>query len=206
MINNNKKNKIGILGGTFNPIHNGHLILAQNALEFCDLDNILFIPSGCSYFKDQSLILPKNERIKMVSLAIENNDKFILSTIETEKEGNSYTYETLTELTNNNPNSDYYFIIGADTLYSIETWKNPDIIFSLSNIIVAPRDYKNQIELKKQADYLRNKFNANIIILDSPNIDISSTVLRNKVKNNKSIKYYVPDNLYEYIKSQKFYL
>lgn len=204
-MNVNTNNKIGILGGTFNPIHIGHLLLAQNSLEFCDLSKVLIMPSGCSYLKDQSLILPKKDRINMVKLAIEDNPQFELSTIETDRDGNTYTYETLLQLTEENPNNLYYFIIGADTLFSIETWKNPQIIFDNAKIIVAPRDIEGIDKLNIQAKKLQSKFNVDIIILDTPCFNISSTQIRNNLKLGKSLKYYIPDKVLQYINNNNLY-
>ena len=119
--------KIGILGGTFNPIHTGHLILAENAYEFMGLDQVLFIPSGVSY-------------LKLVELAIASNPHFALSTIETDRKGNSYTYETLKELKAQNPDAELYFICGADVMMSIHTWKEPASILKYASLVVAPRN------------------------------------------------------------------
>lgn len=197
--------KIGILGGTFNPIHNGHLILAQNALEFCNLEKVLFMPSGCSYLKNQSLILPKNRRIDMVEFAIEDNPCFELSTIETDRAGNTYTYETLQQL-HSISKDEYYFIVGDDTLFSIETWRNPDIIFDLATLVVAPRDFIDINKILTKKITLEQKFNANIIILDTPNIDISSHMIREKIKSSESFKDYLPEKVYDYIILNNLYI
>lgn len=197
--------KIGILGGTFNPIHIGHLILAQNALDFCKLSEVIFVPTGCSYLKDQRLILPKNERLTMVKLAIEDNPMFSFSTVETDLEGNTYTCETLERLKIQYPEDELCFIIGADTLYSIDTWKNPDKIFSLCSIIAAPRDNHSVDDLNKQIKYLEDRFAAKIYLLNSENIDISSSTIRNKIANNESARYYLPKNVSDYIDNNQFY-
>ena len=105
--------KVGILGGTFNPIHIGHLILAEQAYDEYKLDEILFIPTGISHFKDPNVVLDKKKRISMTGGAIDDNPHFALSTIETDRPGNSYTYETLEELKRVNPDTEYYLIVGA---------------------------------------------------------------------------------------------
>lgn len=198
--------KIGILGGTFNPIHTGHLILAENAYNLYDLDVVLIMPTGCSYLKDQSQIAPKNDRIAMVLSAISNNDHFLLSTVETDREGNTYTCDTLKELKSIYSDSELYYIIGADTLYSIESWYHPQEIFDLTNIIAAPRDMRSFDELKQQADYLMNKYNGSISLMQTSNIDISSHELRDRVKSGHGIRYYVPDGVYEYINNNHLYV
>lgn len=202
---NKIQNKIGILGGTFNPIHNGHLILAQNALEYCDLDKILIMPSGISYLKDPSLIVSKEHRINMVKEAIRGNDKFELSLIETNRAGNSYTCDTLTELKKSDPDSVLYFIIGADTLFNIEYWKNPQIIFDNCIIVCTCRDHVANESLVLKRDKLISKYNANVIIMDYPDIDISSTFIREKISTGKNAQYYLQPSVWDYILKHNLY-
>ena len=121
--------KVGIMGGTFDPIHNGHLVIAQAALDTMNLDEVLFIPSGTPYLKDLTTVLSKKERVSMTGLAIEDNPGFALSTIEIDREGNSYSYETLEELKKQNPDVEYYFILGADSLLYLEKWKLANFIY-----------------------------------------------------------------------------
>ena len=101
--------KVGIMGGTFDPIHYGHLILAQNALDTFSLDEILFVPSGTPWLKESTKVLSKNKRVSMTGMAIEDNPDFALSTIEIDREGNSYSYETVEELKRMQPKTDFYF-------------------------------------------------------------------------------------------------
>ena len=123
--------KIGILGGTFNPIHIGHLLLAEQAYEEYHLDQILFMPSGVSYFKDcQMSILSGKMRSDMVSLAIQGNSHFAMSDMEIKRSGNTYTCDTMLELRQEySEDTLFYFIIGADTLYSMKKWKDVQIVF-----------------------------------------------------------------------------
>ena len=130
--------KIGIMGGTFNPIHNGHIIIAQKAYALVPLDKVLFMPSGTSYMKKN--VLETSKRIAMVDLAISSYPNFALSTLETDRTGNTYTSETLEILTKLEPDSQYYFIIGADSLFQIESWRKPEKIFALSTLICAVRE------------------------------------------------------------------
>lgn len=200
-----KKIRVGIFGGTFNPIHFGHLILAQNAAEFCNLDKVLFIPSGVSYFKDPETIACAEDRLNMVSAAIADNPLFEVSTIETERSGNSYTYETIESLKRDHPDYDLFYIIGADTLFSMEKWKYPDIIFDNVRIVCAPRNNCSSDMLNKQQTYLKEKFNADIIIMDYPEIEISSSFIRNIIKENKTAKYYLSEGVREYIVNHNLY-
>lgn len=197
--------RIGILGGTFNPIHIGHLILAENTITELNLDKVIFMPSGVSYLKDQNTIVSAEHRINMVKLAIAGNNHFELSTMETEREGDTYTYETLNTLKSQNTQDELYFIGGADTLMNIDSWKRPDLIFKACTLVIAPRDFIERNTLEERSLFLKEKYNAKIIILNSSNIDISSSDIRNRIKTNKSAKYYLPDNVIEYILTNSLY-
>lgn len=205
MNNDSYLKKIGILGGTFNPIHVGHLLLAQNALEYCGLDKVLIMPSGCSYFKNPREVASVSDRVNMTALAIEDNDGFELSRIEADREGNSYTFETLDILCGQNPDTRYYYIIGADTLFSMETWKKPDVIFSKCTVVCAKRDNMSDRELENKAGYLKEQFKADVIIMDIDEIPISSTFIRKQISQGKSCKYYLDDKVIQYIKEHELY-
>lgn len=194
--------KIGIMGGTFNPIHNGHLALADAAYKAFSLDIILFMPSGKSYMKQH--VLDNSKRVTMVSKAIESVPYFELSTIEVERPGNTYTSETLQQLTQQNPDIQYYFIMGADSLFYIEKWRNPEIIFQLSTLICMVRDDYDMADIKKKGAELTQK-GANILYLNMPKIDISSTDIRNRVKNHQSISELVPEKVEKYILQEHLY-
>lgn len=197
--------KIGILGGTFNPIHTGHLILAENAYTVLGLDKVIFMPSGISYLKDRKKIAAKEHRINMVRLAIKDNDRFELSTMETDREGNTYTFETLNALKTQNTKDELYFIGGTDTLMNIENWKCPDIIFKNASLVIAPRNFTESNIINDKAEYLQKKYDAKVIILDTPNIEISSSMIRHKIANGKSVRYYIPDDVIGYINDNKLY-
>ena len=154
--------KIGILGGTFNPIHNGHLILAQNALEQYALDEILFIPSGCSYMKKD--VLDAKARYQMTKIAISSNPSFQISPIEINRSGNSYTCDTLLELKKQNPEVQYEYIIGADTLFSMETWNRPALIFESCGILCSIRNGFPMSKMLEKQKELSQKYHANIQI------------------------------------------
>lgn len=197
--------KVGILGGTFNPIHIGHLILAEQAYDEYKLDEILFIPTGISHFKDPNVVLDKKKRISMTGGAIDDNPHFALSTIETDRPGNSYTYETLEELKRVNPDTEYYLIVGADSLFQMEQWKNPDIIMKDATILVSVRKGQSLKELEDKAEELMKKYNSSIKILTCPYIDISSTEIRARIKEGKSVKYMVTDDTLRYIDKFNLY-
>lgn len=199
-MNNGKK--VGIMGGTFNPIHNGHLMLAQEAYRQVGLDHVLFLPSGNSYMKRN--VLDAGKRVNMVRLAIKNYPYFKLSLIEVEKSGNTYTYETLEALTASNPNVQYHFIIGADALFQIEKWLHPERIFQLSVLVCAVRDQFDMASIKEKGNMLV-RAGARILYLDMPGIEISSTEIRNRVQNGLPITQYVPVEVANYIRQERLY-
>ncbi len=194
--------KTGIMGGTFNPIHNGHLILANTAYETLGLDEVLFMPSGNSYMKKN--VIAAKKRIDMVHLAIKKYPWFVLSLVETNRQGYSYTSETLQELTKENPDTCYYFIMGADALFQIEEWRQPETIFSLAKIVCAVRDDYDMNSIRQKGQQL-SRLGADIIYLDMPKIEISSTDIRAKVKKQRSIEEDVPVEVAEYIRQERLY-
>lgn len=197
--------KVGILGGTFNPIHCGHLHLAQKALEAARLDQVLFIPSGVSYMKNQSEILPAEIRMEMVRLAIWEHPEFAVSAIEIEKTGNSYSHETIHALQEQNPETEFYFLTGADTLFSIETWKDPVSIFEAVTILAAYRIGVSLEELKKKAFYLEETYGARIRLAAVDHVDISSSEIREAVRTGRSIHGLLPEAVERYIEKNHLY-
>ena len=199
------KKRVGIMGGTFNPIHLGHLIIAEAAYEAYNLDEVLFVPSGVSYMKDQSEILDAKKRVHMTGLAIEDNPHFALSTIEIDRDGNSYSYETLETLRKQNPNTEYFFLVGSDTLFALETWKHPEILLPSCTILVAVRDGVPMEKMQEHAKYLEEKFGGSIKLLTTPNIEISATDIRNRLSQNRNVKYFVPDAVLDFINKYDLY-
>ena len=201
----NQIKRIGIMGGTFNPIHQGHLLLAEQAREYCELDEVLFIPSGNSYMKDSSEILDGEIRIFMTAAAIEDNPSFTLSTMEMEREGATYTCDTIQDLREKEPFAQYYFIMGADSLFSMESWKDPGEIFKNCILVAAARDSRDTFSLTEKATELQAKYQARIIILTERKIDISSSEVRSRIREGKSVRYMIPDKVIDYISSNHLY-
>lgn len=199
--------KIGIMGGTFNPIHVGHLILAESAMEELSLDEIWIIPTGCSYMKrDYKDILPGEERLKMAELATAGNDRIKCLDIEIKRDGYTFTYETLEQLKKEYPEDEFYFIFGADCLFTIETWRYPERIFQNSIVIAAARNGASLNEMEIKSKELREKYDADIRVLPFLNIEISSTMIREKIHQGKSVRYLIPDSVSSYIREKKFYI
>lgn len=196
------KKRVGIMGGTFNPIHYGHLRLAQEAQQQVLLDKILFMPSGRSYMKKN--VLDTQKRVEMTALAIKQYSKFELSLIEAQKIGNTYTCETLQYLTRTNSDTQYYFIIGADSLFQIEQWRSPKQIFEFAILICAIRDDYDFDTIRKKGEALAES-GADIIYLNTPKWDISSTDIRAKVKSRISIHGLVPPEVAHYIEQEHLY-
>ncbi|MCI6858936.1 MAG: nicotinate-nucleotide adenylyltransferase [Eubacterium sp.] len=196
--------KIGIMGGTFNPIHFGHLLLAETAFHQFQLDEILIMPTKNPYYKKISNSVTEEDRVRMVELAIEDNPHFHLSTEELDREGATYTVETLSHLTRNHPNCSYYFIMGADSLYHIESWKQPEEILRMATIVVAGRAGTGS-SLNSQIEYIENKYEATIFRLNSPVLEISSNDIRRRVEEGESIRYLLPANVEQYIKAHNLY-
>ena len=200
-----RKKKVGIMGGTFNPIHHGHLLLAERAYHQFDLDNVLIMPTKNTYYKKMPDNVTEAQRIEMIKLAIEDNDHFELSLEEINREGITYTYETLLNLTKNNPDAEYYFIMGADSLYHIESWYMVEDIFKMATILVAARGVGTSSVLDSQIEYIQNKYDAVIEKLYAPIMEISSNDLRKRVKDGESIRYLLPQNVIRYIEENHIY-
>ncbi len=196
--------KIGLFGGTFDPIHKAHIYIAKKAKEEYSLDEVFFIPSATPPHKVKTTAY--NHRYEMLNIAIKDMKDFTILDIESKRSGKSYTVDTLKELTAIYKDSEFYFIMGADSLYEIETWYKPDEILQLTNILVASRYYKKEVlKLDKYVGYLKDKYNASIYIVDCENIDISSTDLRNEFYTNKDIRKYIDDDVISYIKDNNLY-
>lgn len=202
---NDTKKRIGILGGTFNPIHIGHLRMAECAREALNLDTVLIMPTGNSYMKNAEDILSSDIRLKMVELSTETNPSFIASDLEIRRQGQTYTFETLEQLHSMYLNTDFYFIVGADCLFSIERWYKPERIFEQCTLLAANRNDVPIQEILDKCEFLRNRFHAKIKLFDMPQMDISSSMIRKLKKEGKSIRYYVTDSVLNYINTNHFY-
>lgn len=198
--------RVGIMGGTFDPIHNAHLILAEHAWEQFRLDTVLFLPNGNPPHKqERSGGASKQDRLEMVRLAIRDNPHFRLDTEEVERFGFSYTKDTLRRLKECEPETDFYFIIGADSLMTFDHWYMPEEICRYCILLAAVRDGMSSGEMTRQKDYLEKKYQARIKFIDMPDLDISSSSLREMYGSGRSIRYYTPDAVCEYIQKRGLY-
>lgn len=199
--------KIGILGGSFDPIHMGHINIAQNAYEEFGLDEVWFVPAGHSPNKDERQMTPAEDRLKMVSLALTDYPQFRLSDIEAESEGISYTYLTLTRLKEQYPNVTFYFIMGADSLDYFEQWLHPEIICQNAILLVAMRDDMDVKAIREKISVIQSLFSARIYPLTGEKTDISSTGLRisAKLQDLESVAGALPKKVAEYIARRGLY-
>lgn len=202
--NKSKNIKVGIMGGTFDPIHYAHLATAEFIRDRYKLDKILFIPSGTPPHKSQS-ITNKFDRYNMVNIATENNEHFLVLDLEIERNKKTYTIDTLKDLKKTYKNIEIYFITGADAICDIETWKDVEENFKLATFIAATRPGISLLKVQEKIASLKVKYNANIIDVYVPSLDISSTYIRNQLKENHSVRYLVPENVENYIKYKMLY-
>ena len=204
-MNSEKTRKVAIMGGTFDPIHIGHLILGEAAYEQFGLDSVLFMPAGVPPFKKDSVSATNEQRTLMVQAAISTNPHFKLSLLEMNDEGMSYTYRTLERLGEQHPDTEYYFVMGADSLLHFDTWMNPQRIADAAVIVVATRNHLDPAVLDEKIAFLEEKYHADIRKLDTPNLDISSSQIRAWIAEGRGVRYYVPDREIEYIEENGLY-
>lgn len=199
--------RIGIMGGTFNPIHIGHLMLAEQALESAHLDQIWMIPTGCSYLKTKEgiTVLPGTERYDMVQRAIADNDRFRCLDMEIRRPGNSYSYETMEQLQKEYPEDRFFFICGADCLYTIEYWKCADRLLAACTVLAAVRGDADIADMQEKIDALEKKFGAQISLLPFRRIEISSSEIRERRRKGLSVRYLVPDAVRVYMEEKGLY-
>lgn len=197
--------KIGIMGGTFNPIHNGHLKMASEAYKQFQLDEVWFMPTKNPPHKNGEDIISDTHRINMIELAIKQIPFFFLSRLELEREGTTYTIDTLRQLKTEYPNDYFYFILGADSLFHIHTWESPEKVMELAHILSAPR-YPNTIEAEKtKKDELIRQYGADIQLILMEPIRISSMSIREKLFKNQSVNGYLPKEVEQYIEKYHLY-
>lgn len=204
MLNNIKK--IGIFGGTLNPVHHGHLIVAEVVREKFQLDRVLFIPAGMPPHKTDGEVIAAFHRYNMVECAVETNPYFEASQIEIVRSGYSYTVDTLTALTGMyDKGAEFYFIIGADVVPEIITWKSFTKVFELCSFIAVLRPGHQREIFMEHIDDMKRLYNARIFTADAPLVDISSTNIRERVSAGASIKYLVPLCVEDYILKNGLY-
>ncbi len=200
-----ERRRVGIMGGTFDPIHMGHLILGEEAYQQFHLEKVLFMPSGNPPHKKNREGASNEQRVEMVQRAIASNPHFELSLEEMHEDGYVYTRLTLGRLREQNPDTDYYFIMGMDSLLSFDTWNGPQEICRQCILVAAVRNSMKREMLDLKSRELAKKYSADIRTLDTPNIDIASHDIRSWCRKGRSIRYFVPDRVRDYIISEGLY-
>jgi nicotinate-nucleotide adenylyltransferase len=194
---------IGLLGGTFDPIHYGHLIIAEATRDQLGLDRTEFVPANDPPHKPDDAVSPVRDRIAMVRAAIDGVPYFTLNCIEVERVGPSYTVDTLERLKVRRPEDDFYFIVGGDSLRDFPTWKSPARILELASLAIIDRPGATYdlsgLEATLPALRERSAF------IDAPLIDISATILRARCAEGRSIRFQTPDAVITYIEAERLY-
>ena len=200
---------IAIMGGTFDPIHYGHLATAEAVLHRFNVDKIIFMPTGHSYMKENGegeKVTPNEQRFMMTSLATVRNKNFLTSRIEIDRKGKTYTVDTIEEIRKLcGPDVHIYFITGADAIEQIMTWKNPEKLFSLCDFIAVTRPGYNKNKLYEEIGEIMGKYKSRIYYMQVPALEISSSDIRKRVAAGQPIKYLLPESVEEYIEKFGLY-
>lgn len=194
---NMKKEKIAVFGGSFNPVHNGHIALAKHAMDALSLDRVLFVVDRIPPHKTLAEGATDTQRVEMLRLALADEPRFCVETLELEREGTSYTVDTLTQLHAREPNAEFYFLMGSDMLLSFDTWRKPEEISKLATLVCTVREGQSGGEEQK-AIVLREQFGARIILLEQVS-PLSSTEIRNRIHDARPITGLVPAAQEHYI-------
>ena len=200
-------NRIGILGGTFNPVHLAHLALADRAVKIFALDKVLFIPCSRPPHKKTSILAETAHRLAMLKLAMEDKPHFEISKIEINRRGPSYTIDTIRELKKMYPSAELHFIVGADSLLELHMWKDIEKLLKLCKFVTFGRPGINMRKIQKKDLLLPPPWPKRLLenIVRSPMADISSSDIRRRVAERKSIRYLVPKDVAEYIDKHDLY-
>ena len=198
--------KIGVMGGTFDPIHNAHLVVAEEVRSQLDLAEILFVPAGRPWLRADSPILPAEHRVHMVHLAIADKPYFKISTTEIERPGPTYTVDTMAELQAQlGTENDLFFILGWDNLAELPQWKDPSRLITLCRLVAVPRPGYPRPDLKALESLIPG-LSQRVLLLEKPEIDISASEIRDRVAQELSISHLVPEPVGEYIKEYRLYI
>jgi GTPase len=200
----NERKKLGILGGTFDPVHLGHIMIAEEVKNSLDLEKILFIPAGQPQTRKAEMVTPAHDRLVMLEMAIEGKDGFAISDIEIQRKGPSFTVDTLLELKNTYKGYELYFILGWDSLEQLPQWHEPSRIINLCTLVAVPRPGFDKPSLKAMEGVLPG-ISEKVVFMDRPRVEISATEIREKAENGGEIRYLVPEKVAEYIRTHRLY-
>lgn len=198
------KKRLGIFGGSFDPVHRAHLKLAKQAKKQFVLDEVWFVPSGVSYHKGNEMT-SAHHRVEMLRRAIRGEEGFAVSDLDIARSGNTYTADTLTFLREQDPDTDLFFLAGADSLLNMENWYHPEVVFRTAEILAAERPGSSEEALRAKAGELRERFGARIAWVDGLYEEISSRQIREAVRLGESLSAYVTPEVEAYIQEQDLY-
>ncbi len=193
--------RVGIMGGTFDPIHYGHLVTAEEAVVQFGLDQVVFVPTGRPWMKADRLVSPAEDRYLMTVVATASNPRFSVSRVEIDREGPTYTVDTLRALADEHPDAELFFITGADAILEIFEWKDPEEVLSLAHFIAATRPGYDLARFEAAAPTHHPK----VSTMDIPALAISSSDIRRRVKEGRAIRYLLPEGVKSYIEKQGLY-
>lgn len=200
--------RIGIFGGTFDPVHVGHLVLAEQCREKCRLDEVWFVPAALPPHKLDAVISPAKNRVEMIELAIAGNPQFKVCPIELDRAGPSYTVVTLEQLHAEDPSRELFLLVGADSIREMPTWRQPQRILELATIVAVNRGRDLQADQVTQRQVIQS-FGAGaaerIEFVEMPAIDISASDIRRRVSEGRSLRYLVPRAVEMYLREQGIY-
>ncbi len=199
-------NKIGIMGGSFDPIHIGHMNIAEEAAARLGLDEVLFIPANKSYNKDPNENMSSDKRLYLTELAVEDDPLFKASDIEIKRGGTTYTVDTLEELKGlYGDDTELVFLLGADSMLAVDKWREPEKLFKLCRFAVVSRPGCSDGELEKEIKRIEKKYNSEIYRMNTPGLDVSSTDIRNRIAGGEGFRYMLPAKVWKAITDNDLY-
>lgn len=198
--------KLGIFGGTFDPVHFGHLLLAEQCREQCGLDEVWFVPAGTPPHKLAQAIAPAKQRAEMLDLAVSGHAAFRVDRRELDRSGPSYTVETLRDLHVEDSTREFFFLLGADSLSDLPTWREPQAIFELAALVVVNRGNRSPPDVGPVWQVLGRDFSNRLQVVSIPACELSSSDIRRRVRESRSIRFMVPRAVECYIEAHRLYL
>ena len=191
--------RVGVLGGTFDPIHLGHMLISEEAMGRLSLEEIIFVPTGNPWMKEGRPLSPAYHRVNMVRLAISANPFFRCSQVEVDREGYTYTVDTLVQMRNElDAGDEIYFILGSDSLKELGRWKEPARVLELCTPVAVPRPGHGDLDLAFLDD-ISPSASGKVVVLEGPEVEISGTDIRRRAREGVSVRYHVPDQVHDYI-------
>jgi len=193
--------RIGVIGGTFDPIHNGHLVAASEVAYALSLSEVIFVPTGQPWQKENRDLAPAEDRYLMTVIATASDPLMSVSRVDIDRPGETYTVDTLTDLhAARGPDAEFFFIMGADALASIKSWRNTENLFSMAHFVGCTRP-GHPVDV----DSLKEDFKGDFTLIEIPALEISSTACRERVRSGRPIRYLVPDGVIQYIAKRGLY-